>query len=102
MLKSHSPDIYFDNVGGETLDLVLAHMKPFGRIIACGAVSRELSSIIHMTRTETILYPQSTMSPLISDTNSQITSMSSGSKSVTRVSSSPSDMTRSSSLSSPT
>lgn len=30
----------FDNVGGETLDLVLAHINTFGRIVACGSVSQ--------------------------------------------------------------
>ncbi|KAF2638509.1 NAD(P)-binding protein [Massarina eburnea CBS 473.64] len=32
-------DVYFDNVGGEILDLMLTRVKRFGRIIACGAVS---------------------------------------------------------------
>lgn len=32
-------DIYFDNVGGELLDVAMANMKDFGRIIACGAIS---------------------------------------------------------------
>jgi len=38
-LKSYAPeglDIYFDNVGGETLDIAFTHMKIFGRIIGCG------------------------------------------------------------------
>ena len=33
-------DVYFDNVGGETLDAVLVAMNKFGRIIACGMVSQ--------------------------------------------------------------
>jgi NADPH-dependent curcumin reductase CurA len=33
-------DIYFDNVGGETLDTTLAHMRVRGRIIACGSISQ--------------------------------------------------------------
>ncbi|KAJ4700793.1 CoA ligase [Melia azedarach] len=33
-------DIYFDNVGGEMLDEVLLHMKPHGRIAACGMISQ--------------------------------------------------------------
>ena len=33
-------DLYFDNVGGPTLDAVLATMKPFGRIVVCGMVSQ--------------------------------------------------------------
>ncbi|KAF2682952.1 putative zinc-type alcohol dehydrogenase-like protein PB24D3.08c [Lentithecium fluviatile CBS 122367] len=33
-------DIYYDNVGGETLDVALSHMKDFGRIVSCGMVSQ--------------------------------------------------------------
>ena len=33
-------DLYFDNVGGPTLDAVLASMNPFGRIVVCGMVSQ--------------------------------------------------------------
>lgn len=33
-------DIYFDNVGGETLDKTLNQMKTYGRIIACGGISQ--------------------------------------------------------------
>lgn len=33
-------DVYFDNVGGETLDACLFGMKEHGRIAVCGAVSR--------------------------------------------------------------
>ncbi|KAK4702989.1 hypothetical protein P7C70_g3232, partial [Phenoliferia sp. Uapishka_3] len=40
VLQENNPDIYFDNVGGETLDNVLETMTTFGRIIACGAVSQ--------------------------------------------------------------
>jgi NADPH-dependent curcumin reductase CurA len=32
-------DIYFDNVGGETLNMVLAQMNLFGRIVQCGMIS---------------------------------------------------------------
>jgi NADPH-dependent curcumin reductase CurA len=32
-------DVYFDNVGGEILDAVLAHMAMRARIVICGAVS---------------------------------------------------------------
>lgn len=32
-------EVYFDNVGGEILDLMLKRVKRFGRIAACGAVS---------------------------------------------------------------
>jgi NADPH-dependent curcumin reductase CurA len=32
-------DIYFDNVGGEILDVALARMKLFGRVVVCGTIS---------------------------------------------------------------
>lgn len=32
-------EVYFDNVGGEILDLMLGRMKKEGRVAACGAVS---------------------------------------------------------------
>lgn len=32
-------EVYFDNVGGEILELMLQRMKRHGRISACGAVS---------------------------------------------------------------
>lgn len=33
-------DVYFDNVGGPHLEAALAALHPFGRVAACGAVSR--------------------------------------------------------------
>lgn len=32
--------LFFDNVGGDTLETMIAHMAPFGRIVMCGAISR--------------------------------------------------------------
>ena len=32
-------DLYFDNVGGESLEAALATLRPHGRIIACGSIS---------------------------------------------------------------
>lgn len=32
-------DVYFDNVGGDHLQSALMHMRPFGRIPLCGAIS---------------------------------------------------------------
>jgi len=42
-LKQHCPDgvdVYFDNVGGEILDHVLAKIRRKARIIICGAISQ--------------------------------------------------------------
>jgi NADPH-dependent curcumin reductase CurA len=42
-LKQHCPkgiDVYFDNVGGEILDQVLARINRKARIIICGAISQ--------------------------------------------------------------
>jgi NADPH-dependent curcumin reductase CurA len=42
-LKQHCPkgvDVYFDNVGGDILDLVLARLARNARIIICGAISQ--------------------------------------------------------------
>jgi len=33
-------DVYFDNVGGEQLEAALSALRPFGRVIACGSISR--------------------------------------------------------------
>jgi len=33
-------DVYFDNVGGATLDAVLARLRPFARIPVCGMISQ--------------------------------------------------------------
>ncbi|OWT37800.1 cytoplasmic protein [Cryptococcus neoformans] len=33
-------DVYFDNVGGKILDMALAQLNPFARIVACGAISQ--------------------------------------------------------------
>jgi NADPH-dependent curcumin reductase CurA len=41
-IAEHCPegiDIDFENVGGETLQAVLDHIRPHGRIIMCGAIS---------------------------------------------------------------
>jgi len=42
-IKEHCPkgvDIYFDNVGGEILDMALAHINQGARISICGAISQ--------------------------------------------------------------
>ena len=33
-------DVFFDNVGGDTLEIALDHMADFGRVVLCGAISR--------------------------------------------------------------
>ncbi|WVO17284.1 hypothetical protein L204_104976 [Cryptococcus depauperatus] len=33
-------DVYFDNVGGKILDMALAQLRPYARIIACGSISQ--------------------------------------------------------------
>ena len=69
-LKEHCPkgvDIYFDNVGGEILDAVLARLAMKARIIICGAISQYnnttpvqgpknyLSLLVHRARMEGIV-----------------------------------------------
>jgi hypothetical protein len=69
-LKEHCPkgvDIYFDNVGGEILDEVLARLAMKARIVICGAISRYnntsavqgpknyLSLLVHRARMEGIV-----------------------------------------------
>jgi NADPH-dependent curcumin reductase CurA len=38
-LRGTKIDVYFDNVGGEILDLALARMNLFGRVVVCGTIS---------------------------------------------------------------
>jgi hypothetical protein len=42
-LRQHCPDrvdVYFDNVGGEILDAVLARLARRARVVICGAISQ--------------------------------------------------------------
>ena len=69
-LRKHCPDgvdIYFDNVGGEILDIVLTRLARKARIIICGAISQYnnttpvqgpknyLSLLVHRARMEGIV-----------------------------------------------
>jgi len=51
-------DVYFDNVGGETLDAALAFLRFHGRVVLCGAISQYNS-------TEPIHAPKNYLSLLI-------------------------------------
>ncbi len=49
-IKAHCPkgiDVYFDNVGGEILDMALSRLRMHARIVICGAISQYNSSEIY-------------------------------------------------------
>jgi NADPH-dependent curcumin reductase CurA len=39
-LASDGIDIYFDNVGGEHLEAAIGALRKYGRVVACGSISR--------------------------------------------------------------
>jgi NADPH-dependent curcumin reductase CurA len=41
---SQGVDLYFDNVGGPTLDAALAHLREDGRVVLCGRISQTLAT----------------------------------------------------------
>jgi NADPH-dependent curcumin reductase len=43
----HGIDVYFDNVGGSTLDTVLMHLKEGARIAVCGQISQYFADDAH-------------------------------------------------------
>ena len=52
-LASASPDgvdVIFDNVGGAVLDGALAHLRRYGRVVACGRISQYLVAPEHAYR----------------------------------------------------
>jgi NADPH-dependent curcumin reductase CurA len=52
-LKAATPDgidVYFDNVGGDILDTVLARMNPFSRLPVCGLISQYNATEAHGLR----------------------------------------------------
>jgi NADPH-dependent curcumin reductase CurA len=62
-LSKHCPkgiDVYFDNVGGEILDLALARIARKGRIVICGAISQ-------YNTTEAIVGPKNYLSLLVNN-----------------------------------
>jgi len=44
-LFPHGIDVYFDNVGGEILDLAINHLNKYARIIMCGRISTYTDSL---------------------------------------------------------
>ena len=47
-IGEHCPqgiDVFFDNVGGETLDAGLAHLRRHARVVLCGAISQYIDGV---------------------------------------------------------
>jgi NADPH-dependent curcumin reductase len=63
-LDQHCPDgidVYFDNVGGETLDAVLARLNPHARIAVCGQISTYVDSGPGLRNVAAMLRKRATM-----------------------------------------
>ena len=43
-------DVYFDNVGGATLDAALLHLRPGARVVLCGRISQTVAAEPHPIR----------------------------------------------------
>ncbi|KJZ71217.1 hypothetical protein HIM_09360 [Hirsutella minnesotensis 3608] len=50
-------DVYFDNVGGSMLDLMLSRMRKHGRVVVCGAISQygSLSNSVSFNNFEDVI-----------------------------------------------
>jgi hypothetical protein len=46
-------DVYFDNVGGETLDIMLTLVKRYGKVACCGAISRTSPFLVSSAQAHT-------------------------------------------------
>nr|WP_294899210.1 NADP-dependent oxidoreductase [uncultured Pedobacter sp.] len=58
----NSVDIYFDNVGGEIADAVLANINKFGRVPVCGAISSyNATEVLTGPRLQSILIKNSVL-----------------------------------------
>ncbi|CEQ38973.1 SPOSA6832_00445 [Sporobolomyces salmonicolor] len=55
VLEANPFSLYFDNVGGATLDAVLATIQPGGRIIGCGSVSRFIVFMHDLTEFQKVM-----------------------------------------------
>ena len=65
-LKALTPkgiDVYFDNVGGETLDAALAGMNLLGRVAVCGMISgyNEAGTLTNVRNLSNIIYGRITL-----------------------------------------
>jgi len=55
-LAPNGIDIYYENVGGETLDAALAALNNFGRVIACGMISQYNASPDQLYGVKNVMY----------------------------------------------
>ena len=58
-------DVYFDNVGGATLDAVLARLRPFARIPVCGMISQYDGDVTGIRNLARIVAARATMTGFV-------------------------------------